>query len=40
VVGPALARDLVDVFAAARFTAEPRHQRRLDKVKALEGGRA
>ena len=36
VVGEALARDLVDHFLAARFTAEERHQRRLGKVQAIE----
>jgi ribose 5-phosphate isomerase B len=36
VVGPALARELVRAFLAARFSGEERHRRRLDKVKALE----
>lgn len=36
VVGPALAQDILRVWLAARFTKEERHQRRLDKVKALE----
>jgi RpiB/LacA/LacB family sugar-phosphate isomerase len=36
VVGVALARELVDAFLGATFTAEERHQRRLEKVKALE----
>ena len=41
VIGPALAEELVRAFVAARFTAEPRHVRRLAKVAALEarGGR-
>ena len=37
VVGPALALDLVRAFVSARFSAEPRHLRRLAKVHALEG---
>jgi RpiB/LacA/LacB family sugar-phosphate isomerase len=36
VVGPALARDLVRGFAAARFSGEERHLRRLAKLKAIE----
>jgi ribose 5-phosphate isomerase B len=36
VVGPALARELVRAFLAARFSGEERHLRRLAKVKALE----
>ncbi len=36
VVGPALARELVDAFLAARFSAAERHQRRLAKVAMLE----
>ena len=36
VVGPALATELVRAFLAARFTADPRHVRRLAKVQALE----
>jgi RpiB/LacA/LacB family sugar-phosphate isomerase len=36
VIGPLLARELVDAFIAARFSREERHQRRLDKVRALE----
>lgn len=36
VVGIALARELVATFLAARFTGEERHQRRLDKLKAVE----
>jgi ribose 5-phosphate isomerase B len=36
VVGPVLARELVDAFLAATFTAEERHVRRLRKVAALE----
>lgn len=40
VVGPAVARDLVDAFLAARFSGAERHVRRLRKVAALEGGAA
>jgi len=36
VVGPAVVEDLVAAFLAAEFTAEKRHQRRLEKVHALE----
>jgi ribose 5-phosphate isomerase B len=36
VVGPLVARDLVDAFLAASFTGEERHVRRLRKVAALE----
>ena len=36
VVGQALAQDILRAWLAARFTKEERHQRRLDKVKALE----
>jgi ribose 5-phosphate isomerase B len=36
--GPELAWELVQTFLAARFTEAPRHQRRLRKVAALEGG--
>jgi ribose 5-phosphate isomerase B len=35
-VGPAVARDLVDTFLAARFSQAERHLRRLAKVAALE----
>jgi RpiB/LacA/LacB family sugar-phosphate isomerase len=38
VIGEALARDLVETFLRARFTGEPRHRRRLEKVIALESG--
>jgi ribose 5-phosphate isomerase B len=37
VVGPALAREIVDAFLHARFSREERHQRRLDKILAIEG---
>ena len=36
VVGPALVDELVAAFAAARFTGEERHRRRLGKIQALE----
>jgi ribose 5-phosphate isomerase B len=36
VVGPAVARELVDTFLAARFSGAERHVRRLGKVAALE----
>lgn len=36
VVGPAVARDLVDTFLAAEFSGAERHRRRLQKVAALE----
>ncbi|HSI87041.1 MAG: ribose 5-phosphate isomerase B [Candidatus Methylacidiphilales bacterium] len=36
IIGPALARDLVDAYLSAEYTAEERHERRLSKVCALE----
>jgi ribose 5-phosphate isomerase B len=39
VVGEALAIELVEAFVRARFDGEPRHQRRVDKVRALEARR-
>jgi ribose 5-phosphate isomerase B len=36
VIGPALAHELVATFVNARFSGEPRHQRRLEKVLAIE----
>lgn len=36
IIGPALATELVTAFVSARFTAEQRHARRLEKVKAIE----
>jgi beta-phosphoglucomutase family hydrolase/RpiB/LacA/LacB family sugar-phosphate isomerase len=36
VIGPALARELVTAYLAARFTDEERHGRRLEKVAAIE----
>ena len=36
VIGIALAQAIVTAFLGARFSAAPRHQRRLDKVLAIE----
>jgi RpiB/LacA/LacB family sugar-phosphate isomerase len=36
VIGVEVAHELVQVFLQAKFSREPRHQRRLDKVRALE----
>ncbi len=36
VIGAALAHDIVAAFLGARFTGEPRHQRRLEKILAIE----
>jgi len=36
VVGPALAAEIVRVYAAAEFSGEERHLRRLEKIAALE----
>jgi RpiB/LacA/LacB family sugar-phosphate isomerase len=36
VIGTELARELVENFLAAKFTAEERHRRRVDKITALE----
>jgi ribose 5-phosphate isomerase B len=36
VIGTALARELVSLFLAARFSDEERHRRRLAKIKAIE----
>ena len=36
VVGPAVARDLIDAFLAAEFSQDERHLRRLRKVASLE----
>ena len=38
VIGASLARDLVGIFLAARFSGAARHQRRLAKLRALENG--
>ena len=39
VVGVAVAEEMVRAFLAARFTGEPRHLRRLNKVLAIEKSR-
>ncbi|MEW6251581.1 MAG: ribose 5-phosphate isomerase B [Planctomycetota bacterium] len=36
IIGEALALELVRAFLAAKYTAEDRHQRRLEKVKQIE----
>ena len=36
VIGVELARELVERFLAAKFSAEERHRRRVEKIKALE----
>jgi len=36
VIGPELAKELVFAFAKARYSGEERHNRRLQKLKALE----
>ncbi len=36
IIGPELAIELVRAFMSARFSGEARHQRRLDKVNAIE----
>jgi ribose 5-phosphate isomerase B len=36
IIGPSLAEQIVAAFVQAKFTGEERHQRRLDKVNALE----
>ena len=36
VIGPALAQELVTTFLGARFSGEERHQRRLNKILAME----
>jgi RpiB/LacA/LacB family sugar-phosphate isomerase len=37
VIGESVALELVGAFLDARYTAEARHERRLQKVKAIEG---
>ena len=39
VIGPALAQELVATFLGATFSGEERHQRRLNKILAMEQGR-
>jgi len=36
IVGMAVAEEMVRAFLSAQFTGEPRHQRRLNKVMAIE----
>jgi len=36
VIGVAVAEEMMRAFLAAKFTGEPRHRRRLDKVLAIE----
>ena len=36
VIGPALAWELIETYLKARFSGAERHQRRVDKVRALE----
>lgn len=36
IIGPELARDLVQTYLGAHFSGEPRHLRRLAKIRALE----
>ena len=36
VIGPALAWELIQTFLKARFSGAERHQRRVEKVNALE----
>ena len=38
VIGPNMAFDLIDGYLAAKFSGEPRHVRRLAKIKAFEEG--
>jgi ribose 5-phosphate isomerase B len=38
IVGEEVAKSLVKAFVTARFSGEARHQRRLDKVLAIEAG--
>ena len=40
VIGPEVAYELVHAFLSAAFSGEPRHQRRLDKVNAIEARHA
>jgi beta-phosphoglucomutase family hydrolase/RpiB/LacA/LacB family sugar-phosphate isomerase len=37
VIGPELARELITTYLRATFTRDERHQRRLEKISALEG---
>ena len=37
VIGPELAKEIIRAFLVAKFSAEERHQRRVSKVRELEG---
>ena len=36
IIGPMMAQDVTEAFLNAKFSGEPRHVRRLDKVKEIE----
>jgi ribose 5-phosphate isomerase B len=38
VVGPELAKDIVEMWLGTEYSGDPRHQRRIGKVKQIEGG--
>ena len=38
IIGPEVAKELVEAFISAHFTAEERHVRRVGKVREMEGG--
>jgi ribose 5-phosphate isomerase B len=38
IVGPELAREIVQAYLGAKFSKEERHRRRVDKVRAIESG--
>jgi ribose 5-phosphate isomerase B len=38
IIGPEVAKELVEAFLAAKFTAEARHMRRVGKVREMEKG--
>lgn len=38
IIGSEVAREVTDVFVSARYSGETRHQRRLEKVLAIEEG--
>jgi len=38
VVGAELAKDIVETWLATEFSGEPRHERRIGKVRQIEGG--
>ena len=39
IIGPEVAKELVEAFLSAKFTAEERHLRRVGKVRKMEKGR-